>query len=331
MPSTSPTWRNGGEVSAVWDGTAHAAVHAHLAERRLPPYATGASLDRCREFPDDESRWHAVLRRDPQADGAFWYSVLTTGTYSRPSCGSRHARRANIVFFGDLMAAEQAGFRPCRRCLPDREPQDPQAAAVVRSCQMMELSGPAPCLSELAEATGLSRFHFHRVFAALMGITPKAYADACRTERLREELVRARTITEAIYQAGFNSSGAFYALARDLLGMTPTAFRNRGRGERVQHIGADSSLGPLVLATTATGICAVLFGPDAPSLLRVLRTRFAAADIGPADPATGRRLLAAVRDADGTPKGRRLPQDIRRQVLAERLRIAGQPLAPAQT
>jgi AraC family transcriptional regulator of adaptative response/methylated-DNA-[protein]-cysteine methyltransferase len=186
----------------------------------------------------------------------------------------------------------------------------------------MEAPGPPPSLGGLAEATGLSRFHLHRVFAALTGVTPKAYAMACRTERLHEEILRTRTVTEAIYQAGFNSSGSFYAVAPQLLGMTPTAYRNRGRGTRIEHLPARSSLGPLLLATTPAGVCAVLFDEDASALLPALRGLFSAAELAPAGPAAARRLTAALRSADRLPQSPQLPGDIRRRALGERVRAA---------
>lgn len=290
--------------------------------------APGAGPDGTREFADDESRWRAVLRRDRRADGAFCYSVLTTGIYSRPSCGSRHAHRANTVFFPDPAAAEKAGFRPCLRCRPDQGPRDAQVDAVVWSCRLMEAPGPAPSLGELAGATGFSRFHFHRVFTTLTGVTPKAYAVACRTERLRREIPRTRTITEAIYQAGFNSSGNFYALAQNLLGMTPTAYKNNGLGVRVHHACAESALGPLLVATTPAGVCAVLFGPDRPALMRLLRARFAAADLAPADRAADRRLEAVLHSAAQPAGGRGIPVDIRRRALGEWLRTARHRMLP---
>jgi AraC family transcriptional regulator of adaptative response/methylated-DNA-[protein]-cysteine methyltransferase len=299
------------------------------AGRNRPRGAGAVGADLRREFADDESRWRAVLRRDRRADGAFCYSVLTTGTYSRPSCGSRHARRANTRFFPDPAAAERAGFRPCRRCHPDWGPWDAQVAAVVRSCRLMEAPGPAPSLGGLADATGLSRFHLHRVFAALTGVTPKAYATACRTERLHEEILRARTVTEAIYQAGFNSSGSFYAVAPQLLGMTPTAYRNRGRGTRIEHLPARSSLGPLLLATTSAGVCAVLFDQDAAALLPTLRGLFSSADLTPAGPAAAQRLTAALSRADRPPQCPQLPGDIRRRALGERVRAVAQLRAQA--
>ncbi|GGX26838.1 hypothetical protein GCM10010341_55410 [Streptomyces noursei] len=324
-----------GGSNAGWVGGSNAARRTRPVGRLRPPVAAGGRPDvtretlvgetdnrefPAREFTDDDARWRAVLRRDRRADGAFCYSVLTTGTYSRPSCGSRHARRANTVFFPDPAAAERAGFRPCRRCRPDQTGADAHVEAVIRSCRLMEAPGEIPSLGELAAAAGFSRFHFHRVFTVLTGVTPKAYATACRAERLRQAIPRTRTITEAIYEAGFNSSGNFYALAQRLLGMTPTAFKNSGRGMDIHYAFADCELGPLLVGTTAAGVCAALFGPDTEALLRRLRGRFAQSALTAADLGLGRRLAVTLGGAAPPAEGRAIPRDIRRRALGERLR-----------
>ncbi len=294
------------------------------AERPLSPLpATGAERsDSARGFIDDEARWRAVLRRDRRADGAFCYSVLTTGVYSRPSCGSRHAHRVNTVFFPHPAAAERAGFRPCRRCRPDRAETDAHTDAVVRSSRLMEAPGPAPSLGELAVVTGFSKFHFHRIFTSLTGVTPKTYAAACRADRLRRAIPRARTIMDAIYEAGFNSSGNFYALAQNLLGMSPATFKNSGRGVRIHYAFAECDLGQLLIGATPTGVCSVLFGPDPEFLLRRLRTHFAESELTAAGPGFDGRLAATLRGAAALAQGRNIPWDIRSRALAERLRTA---------
>ena len=179
-------------------------------------------------FATEEERWDAVVRRDGAADGAFYYSVRTTGVYCRPSCASRPARRENVDFHLTCADAERAGFRPCKRCRPNEAGiAEQHAAAVAKACRLIEGADDAPDLDALAAAAGMSRFHFHRVFRSVTGVTPKAYADARRSERVREELSRSRTVTDAIYGAGFNSSGRFYEKSAEILGMTPTDFRAR--------------------------------------------------------------------------------------------------------
>src|SRR5687768_5091585 len=163
-------------------------------------------------FSDDDARWEAVVRRDRAADGVFYYAVRTTGVYCRPSCAARLARREHVDFHATCAEAEQAGFRPCKRCEPREAPRaSRQASAVAAACRAIEAAEEMPSLGDLAQAAGMSRHHFHRLFKALTGVTPKAYADAQRARRVRDELTRNETITTAIYGAGFNSNGRFYA------------------------------------------------------------------------------------------------------------------------
>src|SRR5918993_834262 len=158
-----------------------------------------------------DPRWEAVVTHDPRADGQFFYSVRTTGVYCRPSCGARLARPENVQFHGTRQEAEQAGSRPCRRCKPDQPSLSEQHAAMVTAaCRLIETSEGIPSLETLATHAGMSVFHFHRIFKAIMGLTPREYAAAQRGERMRGELTRGRTITAAIYESGYNSNAQFY-------------------------------------------------------------------------------------------------------------------------
>ncbi|OWJ64279.1 bifunctional DNA-binding transcriptional regulator/O6-methylguanine-DNA methyltransferase Ada [Inquilinus limosus] len=226
-------------------------------------------------FANDEARWAAVQRRDRAADGAFVFAVRTTGIYCRPSCASRHPRRENASFHPDGAAAERAGFRPCLRCKPNEMSlAERQIALVVAACRKIETAEEMPSLDELAEAAGLSRFHFHRMFKAVTGVTPKAYADAHRADRMRDELEQTGTVTEAIYGAGFNSNGRFYAAAPQRLGMTPTAFRDGGTGAEIRFAIGQCHLGDILVAATDKGIVAIQFGDDPQALLEELQDRF---------------------------------------------------------
>jgi AraC family transcriptional regulator of adaptative response/methylated-DNA-[protein]-cysteine methyltransferase len=237
-------------------------------------------------FASDEARWDAVQHRDHTADGAFVYSVRTTGIYCRPSCPSRHAKRENMQFHADGAAAEQAGFRACRRCRPNEVSlAERQSALVVAACRMIETAEEMPSLDALAEAAGLSRFHFHRMFKAVTGVTPKAYADSHRAGRMQDELAQTDTVTEAIYGAGFNSNGRFYAAAPERLGMTPTAFRDGGTGAEIRFAIGECRLGAILVAATAKGIVAIQFGDDPQALLEGLQDRFPKARLVGADAA----------------------------------------------
>ena len=228
--------------------------------------------------PLDDARWDAIQSRDVAADETFVYSVRTTGVYCRPSCAARLPRRENVLFHASCADAERAGFRPCKRCRPHEAPlAQRHATAVARACRMIEETEDAPSLATLASAAGMSPFHFHRVFKALTGVAPKAYADARRGQRVRDELQRGETVTEAIYGAGFNSDGRFYAASSALLGMTPTAFRSGGEGSVIRFAVGECTLGSILVAATPIGVCAIEFGDDPEMLVRALQDRFSKA------------------------------------------------------
>jgi len=170
---------------------------------------------------ENDPRWPSVVARDPAADGTFYYSVKTTGVYCRPSCAARLARPENVRFHTTLEDAEMAGFRPCKRCKPNQSTLVGQhAAKVTEACRLIEESENVLSLEDLAKHVGVSTYHFHRVFKKVTGLTPRAYAAAHRAKRLRAELARRGTVTEAIYGAGYNSNGRFYEKSNQLLGMT---------------------------------------------------------------------------------------------------------------
>lgn len=231
-------------------------------------------------FRSDDDRWVAVLRRDRTADGVFYFSVRTTGIYCRPSCPARSARREHVRFHSTRKAAVRAGFRPCKRCRPDAPPLAEQhAAAVAKACRLIEAAETLPNLDLLAEAAGMSRFHFHRIFKAITGVTPRAYAAAHRAERVRGELFRSETITEAIFESGFHSCGRFYEISSEVLGMTPSDFRAGGRGASIRFAVGECSLGSVLVAATDKGICAILLGDDPDLLLRDFQDRFSKAEL----------------------------------------------------
>ena len=263
-------------------------------------------------FAGDDERWEAVKRRDRDADGAFYYSVLTTGVYCRAACAARLPRRENVGFHATCAEAERAGFRPCKRCRPNEAAlAERQASAVAKACRSIEQAEEAPSLDALAEIAGMSRFHFHRVFKAQTGVTPKAYADAHRAERVREELAQSDTVTAAIYGAGFNSNGRFYATSSDLLGMTPTEFRAGGTGAAIRFAVGECSLGSILVAATEKGVCAIQLGDDPEALVRGLQDRFPKARLDGGD-ATFEQLVARVVGLVEAPgNGLDLPLDVR--------------------
>lgn len=271
-------------------------------------------------YATDEERWDAVCRRERAADGAFYYSVSTTGVYCRPSCPSRPARRANVAFHGSCAEAEAAGFRACLRCKPTEPPlAERQADAVARACRLIEADGQAPDLASLAQAVGLSRFHLHRLFKEHTGITPRAYAAARRAERLKRELAQAATVTEAVYEAGFNSSGRFYAASSAVLGMTPTRYRAGGSGESIRFAVGACSLGAILVAATGRGICAILMGDDPEVLVRDLQDRFPNAELRGADEDFERTVAQVVGLVEAPRIGLELPLDVRGTAFQQRV------------
>ncbi len=262
-------------------------------------------------FATDAERWQAVIDRDRRAEGAFVYSVRSTGVYCRPACGARLARRENVRFHASAAAAEAAGFRPCKRCRPDRAgPDRSHEEAVARACRMIEAAEETPSLAALARASGLSRFHFHRVFKAATGATPMAYAAQLRARRVEGALGRERTVTEAIYAAGFNSSGRFYAEAGARLGMTPSRWRAGGEGEAIRYASGACSLGRVLVAATARGVSAIAFGDDEETLVAALAERFPKASLVPGDDDFAATLAAVIAAVETPARGLDLPLDI---------------------
>ncbi|MCX2721388.1 bifunctional DNA-binding transcriptional regulator/O6-methylguanine-DNA methyltransferase Ada [Roseibium salinum] len=231
-------------------------------------------------MPNDEARWAALEMRDRSADGTFVYAVHTTGIYCRPSCAARRPRPENVAFYATCEAAEDDGFRPCLRCRPNGPSrQEKETEAVIAACRLIEAAESPPALADLAKAAGLSRYHFHRVFKTVTGLTPKAYAAAHRARRLRETLPDAETVTSAMYDAGFNSSGRFYAAASGVLGMVPADFRKGGTRTRIHFAAGECSLGSIIVGATGKGICAILLGDDPDQLARDLQDQFPHAEL----------------------------------------------------
>lgn len=243
-------------------------------------------------FTTDTQRWAALQRRDARAEGVFFYGVRTTGIYCHPTCSARLPNRENVLFFACTEDAEAAGFRPCKRCTPDAAP--PSAARsklIVRACRLIEDAEQAPALGELAAAVGLSPSHFHRLFKAGVGVTPKRYATALRDRRLKEQLANGAPVTTAIYDAGFNASSRFYEGATERLGMSATHYRKGAAGMSIRYALAESWLGWLIVGATERGVCAIEFGESPALLAEGLRERFPYADVQPDD---SNRWLAQV-------------------------------------
>lgn len=263
-------------------------------------------------FSNDESRWQALVQRDCSADGVFYYSVRTTGVFCRPSCAARLPRRSNVRFHSSCAEAQRAGFRPCKRCRPGEiSLAERQRDIVARACRRLEQVSQAPSLSSLAGAAGMSPHHFHKVFKMITGVTPKAYADGQRAQRLRTELAKGEAVTAAMCLAGFQSSGRFYARAEKDLGMTPTAFRSGGKGADVRYTVGQCSLGTVLVAASDRGICAIMLGDDAGELASDLRDQFPEARIAAGDSEFQDWVNRTIALIEQPAVGAALPLDIR--------------------
>ena len=282
--------------------------------------------------PTEDPRWRAVVARDRSADGAFFYSVRTTGVYCRPSCAARRANLKNVQFHSSAAEAERAGFRPCKRCRPGLLSLEQQhAATVVRICREIDTAEEVPQLAELARRAGLSPYHFHRVFKSITGITPRAYAAAQRAGRVRIALDRAATVTDAIYDAGFNSGGRFYESSSAILGMKPRTYRAGGVETEIRFAVGECSLGSILVAQSATGICAILLGDDPNALVKEVQDRFRRATLVPGDQAFERTVAAVVAAVEAPAIGLDLPLDVRGTAFQERVWRALRNIPPGST
>lgn len=267
-----------------------------------------------------DPRWHAVLNRDAKADGRFVYSVATTGVYCRPSCGARRPRPENVRFHATPEAAENAGFRPCKRCRPKEvSATERNMQLVAKLCREIEDAEAPLRLEELAASAGLSPFHLHRLFKSVTGVTPRAYMAAQRRKRVHDELPRRDTVTAAMYEAGYNSSGHFYADSNGLLGMTPGDFRRGGAGVVIHFACGQASLGRVLVASTERGLCAILLGDDEAALIRELHERFPKASITASEEAYRDVVRHVVAFVDAPHTGLSLPLDVRGTAFQQRV------------
>jgi AraC family transcriptional regulator of adaptative response/methylated-DNA-[protein]-cysteine methyltransferase len=281
---------------------------------------------------EQDPRWALVAARDSSADGAFFYSVETTGVYCRPSCAARRPNPANVRFHASAADAEAAGFRPCKRCKPDAAPlTERYAAKVAAACRLIEAAAEQPALAELAKAAGLSVYHFHRIFKAITGVTPKDYATAHRIRRVRDRLSTSDSVTEAIYDAGFNSSSRFYERSDAMLGMTPTDYRAGGAGAEIRFAIGECSLGAILVARSEKGVSAIMMGEDPDALLRELQDRFRNARLIGADSDFEAMVAKVVAFVEAPGLGLDLPLDVRGTAFQQRVWRALQAIPAGAT
>lgn len=265
----------------------------------------------------DEQCWRAVCDRDSGRDGNFVYAVRSTGIFCRPSCPSRRAGREQVTFYALAEAAARAGYRPCKRCRPERaEAAHPHSATVRRICRIIEERDEGvPTLTELGAEAGLSPHHLQRLFKALMGISPRQYAEAMRLDRLKRNLKNGEPVALALYGAGYGSSSRLYEKAPSRLGMTPASYAKGGRGARIAYAIVDHAglgpLGKLLVAATERGVCMVALGSAEAELESELLDDYPHAAIERDEARLSGWVNAVLDLAQGHPPHADLPLDIR--------------------
>ena len=268
----------------------------------------------------DDRRWQAVLARDPGQDGVFVYAVRSAGIYCRPSCPSRRPRREQVRLFPSPQAAEQEGFRSCRRCRPqDEGAADAHLALVQSVCRQIEADSGNVTLADLSRSAGVSPRHLQRLFKRLLGITPRQYADARRLNRFKSEVRRSGEIGHALYAAGYGSSSRLYELAPTRLGMTPSQYRRGGEGAQIRYTIQDCPLGQLLVAATERGICAISLGDRDQELETALQREYSAATFQRSDTALRERVTAVLAHLQGARPRLDLPLDIQGTAFQRRV------------
>ena len=269
---------------------------------------------------EQDPRWAAIVTRDAKADALFVYGVKTTGVYCRPSSASRLPRPENIEFFDTPLQADAAGYRPSKRAAGDHT----QLAAhhgqlVADACRHIEQAETPPSLDALARLAGLSSFHFHRVFKAITGLTPKGYASALRSRKVRDGLKGQHSVTAALYDAGFNSNSRFYESADQLLGMKPSDYKAGGTNSEIRFAVGQCSLGAILVAQSQRGVCAILLGDDPDQLVRDLQDQFPKAELVGADQDFEQLIAQVVGFVEAPALGLDLPLDLRGTAFQERV------------
>jgi AraC family transcriptional regulator of adaptative response/methylated-DNA-[protein]-cysteine methyltransferase len=280
----------------------------------------------------NDPRWVRIIARDRTADGHLWYSVLTTGVYCRPSCPSRSANPKNVQLHDTLEEAMATGFRPCKRCNPNGLSVEAENVTIVaRACRLIEQSEEEPSLADVAAFVDRSPSYFHRRFKAVTGLTPKDYAAANRASKVRERLASGNSITEAIYDAGFNSSGRFYEKSTGMLGMTPSQYRAGGANEEIRFAVGETSLGAILVASSKKGVASILLGDDPSELVRQLQDRFPNACLIGADRNYEALVARVVGFIEAPRLGLDLPLDVRGTAFQRRVWQALQGVPIGQT
>ncbi|HEY2376645.1 MAG TPA: bifunctional DNA-binding transcriptional regulator/O6-methylguanine-DNA methyltransferase Ada [Gemmatimonadaceae bacterium] len=281
---------------------------------------------------DGDEAWRAIQRRDPRFDGRFVYAVRSTRIYCRPSCPSRKPARARVTFYSAPSAAEEAGYRACRRCHPREARLGPAAIAVERArLYIEEHPDQLITLASLAENVGLSPFHLQRMFKRLLGVSPREYQDGLRVSRFKSRLRAGDTVSRATYEAGFGSSSRVYERSDRTLGMTPAAYRRGGAGMHITYTIVDSPFGGLLVAATERGVCAVALGDGDEALVRKLRADFPRAEIERGDDVHRDWVAEIVANIGGGNLGLNVPLDVQGTAFQQQVWALLRKIPPGRT
>jgi AraC family transcriptional regulator of adaptative response/methylated-DNA-[protein]-cysteine methyltransferase len=301
-------------------------------EETPEPTMKNASANATAPKLDDTRRWQAVLDRDSTLDGKFVFAVSSTGVFCRPSCPARRPRRGNVRFFERAQAAEQAGFRACLRCRPKAVDGNPQSALVRAICRYIEQHiEDRVTLSVLAKEFRRSAFHLQRSFKSMLGVTPKAYIDACRLRQVKQNLQAGHDVTTALYAAGYGSSSRLYERTASQLGMTPEKYRRGAVAAVVRFTIAPSPLGRMLIAATDKGICAIQFADSEQQLQQGLMREFPFAVRRRDDSALAQWKTSLTRLIEGQDANASLPLDIRATAFQRRVWEALQGIPRGET
>ena len=284
------------------------------------------------DFKSETNRWQAVVQRNPKAVGKFVYAVITTGIFCKPTCSSRKPNKENVRFFDNWQMAEKNGFRACKRCSPNvSNIVNFSTEIVVQACKIIEEAEKEPSLNQLAEGAGLSSYHFHRIFKNTVGITPKQYAMEHRLNRVRSNLLQNSTVTEAVYEAGFESGSRFYETSKKALGMKPSSYKKGGEGLSIRYAIAKSYLGWVLAATTEHGICKIDFDDMPDVLLSRLKADFPQAECHDTDSEFKTIMTQTIKFLAAPSQGCDLPLDVQGTAFQRRVWAALQTIPPGST
>jgi len=267
---------------------------------------------------ETEIFWKAVQNNDARFNGAFVYGVNSTGIYCKPSCSSRLPKRENVKFFTSFEIAENKGFRACLRCKPQSETANPQTEIVIRACEILEAEEQIT-LEDLSAELNLSAAHLQKIFKEIIGVSPKKFAELKRLEKFKNEIKKGNEVTDAMYEAGFNSSSRLYENVAEKLGMTPKTYAKKGKNMKIDYTITNCDLGKLLVARTEKGVCAVTFGDDENALTENLFSEYEQAKITENDTNLKDYVKAILANLEGADKTLDLPLDL--QATAFQMRV----------